>query len=287
MVSLMHGGSTDGAAPRISVEGVSKQFTDTVGQAFIALDNVDLRLAEGEFVSLIGPSGCGKSTLLEIVAGLQTATSGRVLQDGKEISRPGPERAVVFQNYALFPWRTVIDNVAFSMELRKVGRSERREKSGHYLELMGLRGFESHYIWQLSGGMRQRVGLARALACEPAVLLMDEPFGALDAITRDVLQDHLLRIQAETKKTVLFVTHGVDEALYLSDRIVVLGTRPGRVVEIFDTDFDRTRGREHIRSLPEYQAAHAAIWDILSAEMAKERATDDEQPDQSVAGVRR
>jgi NitT/TauT family transport system ATP-binding protein len=155
------------------------------------------------------------------------------------------------------------------MELKRVPRKDREERARHYLGLMGLLGFEQHYIWQLSGGMRQRVGLARALACEPQVLLMDEPFGALDALTRDVLQDHLLRIQAETRKTVVFVTHSVDEAIYLSDRIIAMGIGPGRVVREFVVALDRTEGREHMRSLPGYNAIHAGVWDVLSTEMAK------------------
>ena len=254
---------------KIEARGITKRFTDKSGRPFTALTGINLSLRDGEFVSLIGPSGCGKSTLLEILAGLQTPTDGTVAVDGAPIAGPGPDRAVVFQNYALFPWRTVLENVTFSMELKKVPKSVRMERARHYLALMGLLQFENHYIWQLSGGMRQRVGLARALACEPQVLLMDEPFGALDAITRDVLQDHLLRIQAETRKSVVFVTHSVDEAIYLSDRIIAMGTAPGRIIREFTVDLDRSKGREHMRSLPGYNTIHADIWAILAAEMAK------------------
>jgi NitT/TauT family transport system ATP-binding protein len=257
------------SAVKIQTRSVDKVFIDAQGQRFTALAGIDLEVNEGEFVSLVGPSGCGKSTLLEILAGLQQATRGEALVDGAPIDGPGPDRAVVFQDYALFPWRTVVDNVAFSFELQGMGKDERRERAGQYVAQMGMEGFENYYIWQLSGGMRQRVGLARALACEPSVLLMDEPFGALDAITRDILQDHLLGLQAETRKTVVFVTHSVDEALYLSDRVIVMGTRPGRFLTEFEVGLDRSGGREQLRALPAYGTLYRDMWAILSAELRR------------------
>lgn len=257
------------AQVKVEARGISKVFVDENGSSFTALSDINLSVADGELLSLIGPSGCGKSTLLEILAGLQRATTGEVFVEERRITGPGPDRAVVFQSYALFPWRTVSDNVAFSLEMSGVGKRERREQARNYLDLVGLEGVENHYIWQLSGGMRQRVGLARALACKPSVLLMDEPFGALDAITRDLLQDHLLRIRRELKTTVVFVTHSVDEAIYLSDRIIGMGRLPGRFVHEFVVDLDRANGREHMRADPRYAEIHAAMWEVLSREMAR------------------
>lgn len=255
-------------ATKVEVRGVTKEFPTKAG-AFTAIANVDLEVNDGELVSLIGPSGCGKSTLLELIAGLQEPSEGQVTVDGRRVTGPGPERAVVFQHYALFPWRNVVDNVAFSLELSGVSKRDRREHAREFLELVGLEPFADHYIWQLSGGMRQRVGLARALCCDPDVLLMDEPFGALDAITRDVLQDHLQKIREETRRTIVFVTHSVDEALFLSDRIAVMGTKPGRILEVFELGFDRGRGREVMRADAEYARLHARIWELLSEEITK------------------
>jgi NitT/TauT family transport system ATP-binding protein len=257
------------ARAKIEVAGVSKIFNGKDG-SFTALAGIDLHVDDGEFLSLIGPSGCGKSTLLEILAGLQRATTGEVRVDGNAVTGPGPDRAVVFQNYALFPWRTVSDNVSYALEMKGVKKAERRERARHFLALVGLERVEHHYVWQLSGGMRQRVGLARALACEPSVLLMDEPFGALDAITRDVLQDHLLSIQSSARKTVVFVTHSVDEAIYLSDRIMVMGRGPGRFVAEFRVDLDRSGGREPMRADARYGALHAGLWHVLAQEMGSD-----------------
>lgn len=254
---------------KIAANSIQKRFPTQGGGEFTALESVDLEIAEGEFVALIGPSGCGKSTLLEILAGLQAPTAGTVQVDGATVSSPGPDRAVVFQNYALFPWRTVIENVTFSMEMKGEDRRASERVAAKYLEMVGLQSFSNHYIWQLSGGMKQRVGLARALACEPSVLLMDEPFGALDAMTRDVLQDQLLEIQRRINSSVVFVTHSVDEAIYLSDRIVAMGTAPGRVVTSFNVPFGKDLSRNDMRSQPEYAELHADIWKILEAEMVR------------------
>ena len=224
--------------PKVIIDGVQKVFPapSQPSGCFVALTDVNLTVYDGELVSVLGPSGCGKSTLLEIVAGLQSATQGEVRVDGKIVTGPGAERTVVFQHYALFPWRTALENVAFPMEVAKVGSRERHEKALDYLRIVGLDAAADRYPAQLSGGMQQRVALARALACEPKVLLMDEPFSGADAITREMLQDHLLEVQKKTAKTILFVTHSVDEAIRVSNRIVMLGTKPGRVVKEFSVE---------------------------------------------------
>ena len=246
---------------KLSVSAVDKVFPTAAGGTFQALAGVNLEVAAEEFVSLLGPSGCGKSTLLEIIAGLQVPSAGRVEMDGQPITRPGPDRAVVFQHFALFPWRTVTANVEFPMEMAGVAPAERRRRAADYLSMVGLAAFGDRHIWQLSGGMQQRVALARAMACEPQVLLMDEPFSGADAITRELLQDQLIRLQRETRKTVLFVTHSVDEAIRLSDRIVVMGTRPGRIVEVFALD-DSTRAQaDRMAEL------RSTIWAILRREI--------------------
>jgi len=215
----------------LTVENLNKKYVSH-GSVTSALVDINLRIEEGEFVCLLGPSGCGKSTLLKIIAGLIPATSGRITINGKPVSGPGPERAVVFQDYALFPWMTVRDNVEFGLEARRLPVAERREVSSRLLKVVGLSDFAERFPHQLSGGMKQRVSIARALAVDPSLLLMDEPFGALDAQTRHLLQDELLRIWREYRKTVVFVTHSIEEAIYLSDRIVVMTARPGRVKQI-------------------------------------------------------
>ena len=215
----------------LTVESLNKTYVSQ-GSETPALVDINLSIAEGEFVCLLGPSGCGKSTLLKIIAGLIPATSGRIAINGKAVSGPGPERAVVFQDYALFPWMTVRDNVEFGLEARKLPPAERRQVSSRLLKVVGLSDFAERFPHQLSGGMKQRVSIARALAVDPSLLLMDEPFGALDAQTRQLLQDELLRIWREYRKTVVFVTHSIEEAIYLSDRIAVMTARPGRIKQI-------------------------------------------------------
>jgi ABC-type nitrate/sulfonate/bicarbonate transport system ATPase subunit len=215
----------------LTVENLNKIY-DSHGSQTPALVDINLRIAEGEFLCLLGPSGCGKSTLLKIIAGLIPTTSGRIAINGKAVSGPGPERAVVFQDYALFPWMTVRDNVEFGLEARKLPPAERRQVSSRLLKVVGLSDFAERFPHQLSGGMKQRVSIARALAVDPSLLLMDEPFGALDAQTRQLLQDELLRIWREYRKTVVFVTHSIEEAIYLSDRIAVMTARPGRIKQI-------------------------------------------------------
>jgi NitT/TauT family transport system ATP-binding protein len=228
----------------IELEGVGMTF-ERNGRPFVALDDIDFVVPSGEFVSVIGPSGCGKTTLLKIISGLLTPTSGEVAVNGELINGPGPDRALIFQNFVLLPWATVLDNAAFGLEARGVPKEERRARAKSQLDQVGLGGFEGHYPRELSGGMQQRVGIARALAVDPDILLMDEPFGALDALTRKLMQTDLLDIwQQSEPRTAVFVTHSMDEAVYLSDRIVLMNTRPGRVEEMVDVPFGRPRTRE-------------------------------------------
>lgn len=206
------------------------------------LENVNFSVKEGELVSIIGPSGCGKTTLIRIIAGLESY-EGEVLLDGKLVKGPGQDRVVVFQDYALFPWRTVFGNVSFGLEMKKVKKDVIKEKVSRVLKLVGLHGFEYYYPHELSGGMRQRVALARAIVCEPRILLMDEPLSALDAQTRNYMQEELVRIWKEIKCTIIYVTHSIEEAVFLSNRIIVLTRRPGRIKKIVDIDLERPRDR--------------------------------------------
>jgi NitT/TauT family transport system ATP-binding protein len=231
-----------------------------------ALGNFDIDVEEGEFLSIVGPSGCGKSTFLNILLGLIKPDSGDLMLDGRKISGPGNDRAMVFQEFGLLPWRTVENNIELGLELKKVSRAKRRAIADRLVTLVGLAGFEKHYPHELSGGMKQRVGLARALATEPDVLLMDEPFAALDAQTRDLMQVELLRIWREAKKTVLFVTHQIDEAIYLSDRVIVMSKRPGRAKKIFPIELPRPREYE-MRVTPEFNALKLEIWNTLKDEI--------------------
>ena len=207
----------------------------------LALQDINLAIQQGEFISLLGPSGCGKSTLLKIMGGLLNASQGTIEIDGKKVTKPGPERAFVFQDYALFPWLTVEANVEFGLEARGVPLAKRREVSGELLKVVGLQEFAKKYPHHLSGGMKQRVSIARALAVDPEILLMDEPFGALDAQTRSTMQEELLRIWKVYRKTVVFVTHSIEESIYLSDRIVIMTARPGRIKAVITVEGDRPR----------------------------------------------
>lgn len=227
---------------KVTIEHLSMMF-EKEGAQVAALEDVNLEIEDEEFVCIVGPSGCGKTTLLRIIAGLETASSGEAKLMGKPISGPDPERGMVFQEYSLFPWRTVIDNIKFGLEMKEVEKAERDQIAEKYLEMVGLSSFRDAYPFELSGGMRQRVAIARALANDPEVLLMDEPFGALDAQTRNMMQRELLEIWEKTRKTVIFVTHSVDEAVYLADRIVMLSSRPGRVCEIIPVNLPRPRER--------------------------------------------
>ena len=227
----------------VEISQITRRFIRDDGEPVLALDDVSLSIADDEFISFVGPSGCGKTTLLRIIAGLDEASSGEVLVDGNRIIGPGPKVGMVFQEYSLFPWRTILDNIAFGLEMRGVPRQSRFEIARGYIRLVGLEQFEKSYPYELSGGMRQRVAIARALANDPDLLLMDEPFGALDAQTRNKMQAELLTIWEQSKKTILFVTHSVDEAVFLSDRIVVMSPRPGKIRSIVPVLIPRPRNR--------------------------------------------
>lgn len=228
------------APVKLKIDNVSKVFGGN-GSQVIALDKTSFDVEEGEFVTILGPSGCGKSTILRIIAGLTDTSSGKALLDGTEISSPGRDRGMVFQSYTLFPWLTVQENIEFGLELKGAPKKERAEVALHYLELIGLKGFENHYPKNLSGGMKQRVAIARALANEPEILLMDEPFGALDAQTRAIMQEVLLNAWQESKKTILFVTHDVEEAIFLGDTVYVMTARPGRLKKKIPVPLKRPR----------------------------------------------
>jgi NitT/TauT family transport system ATP-binding protein len=217
---------------KLAIRDLSRVFVTGTGEQVPALQGINLTVEDKEVLCILGPSGCGKTTLLRIIAGLDTPTTGSILVDGEELSGPSRRIAMIFQEYSLFPWRTVLDNVAFGLEVLGRGKEDRLATARQYLELVGLSSFEKNLPYELSGGMRQRVAVARALAIEPAALLMDEPFGALDAQTRNLMQMELQEIWKKTRKTILFVTHSVDEAVFLADRIVVLTERPGRIREI-------------------------------------------------------
>jgi NitT/TauT family transport system ATP-binding protein len=228
------------------IQNLTRTFPRENGTTLTAIENLSLTVHDKEFVCVLGPSGCGKTTLLRMIAGLDSASSGEILLDGEQISGPNPKVGIVFQEYSLFPWRSVIDNIAFGLEMRGIARTERNRVAEQYLDLVGLTQFRESYPSELSGGMRQRVAVARALALEPVVLLMDEPFGALDAQTRNMLQHELLGIWEKTRKTIIFITHSVDEAVFLADRIVALTPRPGTICEIISIDQERPRDRTSV-----------------------------------------
>ena len=230
--------------PLIEMENAGKVYANGRDIQVAALENISFQVAEKEFVSLVGPSGCGKSTLLLILAGLETASSGTILIDGNRVNGPDSARAIVFQEYLLFPWRTVKGNVGFGPEVRGMNQKYREAIVQRYIQLVGLSGFEDRYPHELSGGMRQRVAIARALANEPNVLLMDEPFGSLDALTRESMQMELLRIWQEANCTILFVTHSISEAVFLSDRVILMSKRPGRIKATVSIDLPRPRVRD-------------------------------------------
>ncbi len=257
------------APARLRFDGVRKEFDvrpergRTGGpRRLTAVEDLTLDVADGEFVVVVGPSGCGKSTVLDMVAGLSSPTAGQILLDGHAITGPGLDRGVVFQQYALLPWRTAQGNVEFGLEARRVPKAQRKRIAAEHLELVGLTGFADRYPHELSGGMKQRVAIARSLAFDPEVLLMDEPFAALDAQTRESLQDELLRIWRATGKTVVFITHGIDEAVYLGQRVVVLTPRPGRVRAVIPIDLGE-RGPGDVRSEPRFAAYRRLVWNAL------------------------
>jgi len=257
-------------AERIVIRGLRKQFRDIARQEeVIALDGIDLAVADDEFLTVLGPSGCGKTTLLNIVASFESASGGEVLLDGEPVRKPGPDRGVVFQEYALFPWLTVQQNIEFGLRERRMPRLERRERVRRQIASVGLSGFEQRYPQELSGGMRQRVALARLLINNPKILLMDEPFAALDAQTRSMMQQELLGVWSAERRTVIFITHNIEEAVLLGDRVVVMTARPGRIKEIVaielarprdvtSTEFNEIRRRVTVLLEVEVQAAFAA-----------------------------
>jgi NitT/TauT family transport system ATP-binding protein len=229
----------------LSIKNLHKSFPKEDGE-MVAIEDFNLDVDEGEFICILGPSGCGKTTLLRMIAGLENPTSGQLLLNGVPITKPGSDRGMVFQEFALFPWRSVKSNIEFGLEIKKIPAKGRDEIARKLIDLVGLKGFENYHPNQLSGGMKQRVGIARALANDPTILLMDEPFGALDAQTRNLMQKELLRIWKETKKTVIFITHSVDEAVFLSDRIIVLTTRPSNIKTEVKITWNRPRDRASV-----------------------------------------
>jgi len=260
------------AHPRIKIQvsGLRKVFRWShrgTHHEVEAIGGLDLEVRENEFLSVIGPSGCGKTTLLRILGGLESIDGGEVRIDGKLIDGPGHDRAIVFQHFGLFPWKTVIENVMFPLSVRQVPAAESRARAEHYLELVGLAGFMYAHPHQLSGGMQQRVGLARALATDADVLLMDEPFGAIDAQTREVMQEQLLRIWSAERKTVVFITHDLDEAVLLSDRTVVLSRGPGRVRSILEVDLPRPRWEYDVRGEERFAELRHTIWEMIRSDV--------------------
>ena len=250
----------------LEVRQLSKVFfeqNDPRKPALVALYNVSLTVRRNEFISLLGPSGCGKTTLIRIIAGLLASDRGEVLVENRPVTGPGRDRCMVFQQFGLLPWRTVLANVEFALEIDGVSREERAAVARRYLDLVGLNGFEHYYPHQISGGMQQRVGIARALSKQPDILLMDEPFGALDAQTREQLQEELLKIWGQTDTTVIFVTHSIDEAIYLSDRVIVMQARPGRVKEEFSVDLPRPRWEGDVKADPRFAQLRARLRDSL------------------------
>jgi NitT/TauT family transport system ATP-binding protein len=261
---------TDMAAPKLTVSGLTKKFGE-----LLALDNISLAIEDGEFISIVGPSGCGKTTFLRIVSGLDTATSGEVRIDSEVVKGPGIDRGFVFQSDNLLPWRTVLANALVGPEVSGTVNAESRGRTVDLLKLVGLGGFENYFPRQLSGGMRQRVNLARALAIDPKVLLMDEPFAALDAQTREIMQTELIRIWEQGRKTVLFVTHQIDEAVFLSDRVFVFARRPGRIREIVKVELPRPRALS-LKRTPEFVGYVDRIWKMIEEDVRESVLVDKE-----------
>lgn len=252
---------------KIRIERVGKDF-DVDGRAMVAISEIDLSIAENQFVSIVGTSGCGKSTLLNMVGGLDEPTRGRILIDGQDVRGPGRDRGFVFQSYTLFEWMTVEENIRFALEKSALSKAEKSEMVAHFIEAVGLAGFEKAWPKQLSGGMKQRVAIARALVYKPSILLMDEPFGALDAQTRGMMQELLLQIWTDHRVTCLFVTHDVDEAIFLADRVVVLGSRPGHVKRDLVVDLPRPRAFDLVTA-PEFMETKRLILNDIREETLK------------------
>ena len=250
----------------LEIRHLSKVFfeqNDPSKPGLVALYDVSFSVRKNEFVCLLGPSGCGKTTLIRMIAGLIAADKGEIVVDGKSVTTPGRDRCMVFQQFGLLPWRTVLGNVEFGLEIDGIAREKRRDISRRYLELVGLHGFDNYYPHQISGGMQQRVGIARALSKEPDILLMDEPFGAVDAQTREQLQEELLKIWSKTDTTVIFVTHSIDESVYLSDRVIVMQSRPGRIKEEVRVNLPRPRWEGDVKADPRFAELRARIRESL------------------------
>ena len=250
--------------PKICIQNLTKTYR---GGEVVALQEINLDVRANESLCILGPSGCGKTTLLRILGCLISRDCGEILLDGEPVSAPRPDVAVVFQHFGLFPWKSLEENIGYGLRLRGKPKGETREIVGRYIQLMGLKGFEKSYPYQLSGGMQQRAGLARALAVNPSLLLMDEPFGSLDAQTRETMQEELLRILEAEKKTMIFVTHSIDEAILLGDRIVVMSCRPGRIREILPVDIQRPRKIISVRAHPCYFELRKSIWEMLKQDL--------------------
>lgn len=262
MTSAMTAIPTEGAlTPKITFDHLRAVF-DLKGEPFVALEDFDLDIESNEFITVVGPSGCGKSTAMNAAAGLLAPTSGVVRVDGKPVTGPGPERGVIFQQYALFPWLTVRQNIEFGLELKKMPKRKRREISDRMIDLVGLKGFADALPKNLSGGMKQRCAIARAYAVDPSILLMDEPFGALDALTRVRMQEQLLETWAQEKRTVIFITHDVDEAVFLANRVVVMAAKPGRIHKIIDIDIPYPRTEEH-RLSARFSELRNEVWNAV------------------------
>jgi NitT/TauT family transport system ATP-binding protein len=263
----------DGVAgtAKVELKDVRKAFRVKNGSVPV-LGGIDFQIRPDEFLTVIGPSGCGKTTLLRVIAGLTPADEGDVLIDGHVVNAPGPDRAVVFQHFGLFPWKTVLSNVALPLLIRNIPSDKATEQARTQLQRVGLEGFEKSYPHQLSGGMQQRVGLARAMAMDPEILLMDEPFGAIDAQTRELMQEELLKLWAETRKTVVFITHDLDEAVLLSDRILVLSRGPSSTVnKVVEVNLPRPRWEYDVRAHPEFASVRQEIWQLLREDLAAQR----------------
>jgi NitT/TauT family transport system ATP-binding protein len=254
-------------AVKLQIDHLTKRYwLQRESSQVVALNDISVEVNDGEFFAIVGPSGCGKTTLMNIVAGLLPYEEGAVAIDGKRVNGPGTDRAVVFQHSSLLPWRTITGNVRYGMEMQKrFDEATMQQRADHFLKLVGLTGFEKHYPSELSGGMQQRVNLARALAADPVVLLMDEPFAALDAQTREFMQAELLKIWAKAKKTVLFITHQINEAVYLADRVAVLSSRPGRLKKIFEIPFERPR-HLGLKRDPRFLEIEDRIWQLIEEE---------------------
>jgi NitT/TauT family transport system ATP-binding protein len=254
--------------PVLELQDLSKSYRQMGGETTLAIQAISFQIEAGEFVSLVGPSGCGKTTLLMCIAGLITPSSGRVVVHGSEVDGPPKNLVLVFQEYnkSLFAWRSVLGNVLFGLEVKGKIAKEAEERARHLIDLVGLNGFERHYPWELSGGMQQRVAIARALACRPEVLLMDEPFGSVDALTRLDLEDRLLKLWEELKTTILFVTHDIEEAIYLSDKICILSRRPSRVIRNISVDLSRPRHQVETRAYGKFMQLRNEIYQQISGE---------------------